>query len=260
MSTAASFMRVAQRTPLSLEQCVFHLPFGTPTIKETHVFIGREGYVLAHDPIAKIPNWVSYRLTPAHSVGLIKRSDAFSTDQSLPANNRSEPGDYAKSNFDKGHMACDADMKWNTLVERESFLMSNMAPQHGDLNRFVWEHLEVAVRAWTIKSQQDHLIYVGPIYDSSCNTIGGNKVVVPNGFYKIIINLITNECAAFEFPHLPPYQYPSDFRPFLSDVSAIEGKTGISFPMPANVSTLSQNNLWVEDVSVISEATKKLKS
>jgi DNA/RNA endonuclease G (NUC1) len=250
--------RIAQRPSIPIEQCVTHLPWGHPTIKPGHVFIGREGYVLSNDLEYKIPSWVSYRLTPNHAVGMAERSNAFTADMSLPKGQRAEPEDYANTNFDKGHMACDADMRWDNTVERESFFMSNMSPQHGNLNRFVWKNLEVAVRAWTIKSNNDHIIYIGGIYDENDSTIGENKVLIPHAFYKIIINAATNEGIVFVMPHVLPYEYPSDFRGFQSNISIVESATAITFPVPNNINWLTPDKIWPVDVHVISEASKNL--
>ena len=44
--------------------------------------------------------------------------------------------------YDKGHAAPDGDLSWSQQVEYESFLMTNMYPQHGSLNRGIWKLLE----------------------------------------------------------------------------------------------------------------------
>ena len=142
------------------------------------ITICRTAYEVRYDPIAKVPIWVAYTLKPSHTVGCVLRSNSFAADKSLPEVARSYVSDYAVSGYDAGHIANDADMSWDDKVERESFILSNIAPQTPELNRGIWRTLEAAVRSWAYNSGDDIAVYAGAIYDmKEGRTIGPDKVV-----------------------------------------------------------------------------------
>jgi DNA/RNA endonuclease G (NUC1) len=55
-----------------------HLKYGTPSRNGT--ILEREGYVLLHDSLKKVPLWVSYHLTRQHLQGTQERVDRFKPD------------------------------------------------------------------------------------------------------------------------------------------------------------------------------------
>jgi endonuclease G len=239
----ASFATYGQQaTPHPQQSCAAQIPYGLVQFRNwshADVSICRQAYILLSDTNAKIPVWVSYTLTPPHATGCVPRSNAFEPDQSLPKGSRAELSDYAKSGYDIGHQANDGDMSWDVTVEHESFILSNMAPQLPGFNRGIWKKLEDQIRGWAIDRQHTLLVYVGPVYSEQDKTIGANKVVVAHAFYKIVVDTVTNEVMAFEFPHAPSEQPLSTF---LTTVQKIEQDTGLIFPLPANA-TFS-TTLW----------------
>lgn len=100
--------------------------------------IHHKGYTVSYNKDLKIPNWVSYELTRQETKGKEKRSDNFIADP-LVKGAIATNADYARSGYDKGHMAPAADMKWSPEVMKESFYFSNMCPQHPQLNRRGWK-------------------------------------------------------------------------------------------------------------------------
>ena len=144
-------------------------------------------------------------------------------------------------------MVPDGDLSWDQQVEYESFLMTNMSPQAGSLNRGIWKLLETSVRGWVSQKGQAYTVYVGGIYDSSDKKIG-QGIIVPHAFYKIVINDITGEVAAWEFPHDEPYpNLGNDLTKFRKNVSIIESESGIKFSLPTNYKELSVGNEWPVD-------------
>jgi predicted DCC family thiol-disulfide oxidoreductase YuxK len=61
----------------------------------------------------------------------------------------------------------------------------------------IWKLLETAVRGWTVQRNQSYTIYVGGVYNAQDKKIG-NGVVVPHGYYKIVINnpYTKNKCTS----------------------------------------------------------------
>ena len=71
----------------------------------------------------------------------------------------------------------------------ESFLLTNVCPQHANLNSGVWNQIEISCRQWAAK-YGDLYIVCGPIYfNQEHDTIGYNRVVVPEAFFKVVLCL-----------------------------------------------------------------------
>ena len=214
-----------QRAPLPVEQCKVHSPYGFAQTQRTAQPICREAYLVAYDAPAKIPVYVAYTLEPKNALGCFPRTNAFVADQSVP--NGATPSDYVGTGYDKGHAAPDGDLSWSQQVEYESFLMTNMYPQHGSLNRGIWKLLETSVRGWSVQLNQSFTIYVGAIYGAGDPTIG-NGVIVPHGFYKIVINNQTGQVAGWMFPHTKPYvNLGNDLTKFRAPINGIETAAGV---------------------------------
>jgi len=60
---------------------------------------------------------------------------------------RAENLDYRGSGFDRGHLAAAANHKKSPNVLQETFLLSNICPQHPGLNRKLWKSLENYTRS-----------------------------------------------------------------------------------------------------------------
>lgn len=232
-------------------------PFGLPTDKVTNgSTLCHKAYVLKHDNAAKIPVWVAYTLTPKHAEGCVPRQDTFIPDPMLPVGQRAELKDYTNSGYDKGHLANNADMAWDLDVDKESFLLSNMAPQVHPFNAGVWEELETNVRGWAFNRQHTMLVYTGPIYNGQDKTIGTNKVVVPHAFYKIVVDTNTNESMAYIFPH-QPLSMKADMTPYLVSVQDVQKATGVVFPVPGD-KTVKAKAVWPDDIAKFTADKKKI--
>ena len=128
-----------------------------------------------------------------------------------------------------------ADNKWSKKAMEESFLFTNMCPQNGNLNRGDWNEMEMACRKWA-KKYGDLYIVCGPIlYKGKHKTIGNNKVVVPEAFFKVVLRTGDNPQAIGFI-----YKNTSGNRPkdsYVNTVDEVERITGIDFfpSLPDNV-------------------------
>lgn len=159
--------------------------------------IHHTGYIVSYNKDLKLPNWVSYELTREETKGKEKRSNRFITDplvKGLIATN----ADYARSGYDKGHMAPAADMKWSPQAMEASFYFSNICPQHPQLNRRGWKKLEEKIRDWAI-ADSAIIIICGPIITKQPKTIGKNKVAVPQQFFKVVLSPFAKPMRAIGF-------------------------------------------------------------
>lgn len=241
-----------QAPPRQPEACISELPYGIPVIQNRRsIFVCRKAYFLQHDNTAKIPIWVAYVLTPQESVGCKKRTNAFRPDYSIAIGERAELSDYKNSGYDMGHIANNADMSWGYDIEIESFILSNMTPQLPGFNRGIWKSLEEQTRAWTYSRHHNILIYAGPIFKYNNRTIGVNKIVVPYGFYKILIDLTTREVLVFRFNHESSTQ---SLETFLTNINSLQAETGIFFPMPKHA--IFSTSIWQAEMKNVSSIKK----
>jgi endonuclease G len=232
-----------QRAPNPVQACQVHSPYGFATTQRTATPICREAYLVAYDAPVKIPVYVAYTLLPQNALGCFPRTNAFVADQSLGGTG-ARPDDYAGTGYDKGHAAPDGDLSWSQQVEYESFLMTNMYPQHGSLNRGIWKLLETSVRGWTVQLNQPFTIYVGALYGAGDPTIG-NGVIIPHGYYKIVINNATKEIAGWGFPHVKPYvNLGNDLTKFRIPVADIQKQAGVTYAFPAGAKELQPGTEW----------------
>ena len=250
---AASAFAADQQPPKPIDTCKVQVPYGQPSTVAGHPVICRNAYILESDPVAKIPNWVAWTLTPEHAIGCVPRTNAFAADQSLSVAQRSDPKDYVGSGYDQGHLANDADMSWDPQVEHESFYMSNMSPQLPSVNRGTWKNLESSARAWVYQTKHPHTIYAGNVYSASSKTIGADKVVVPDFLFKIVIDDTTKKSYAFLFPHKDGLD--SDFTKYQVTVADVEKASGITFPVPDNKTV--KNSPIVADLKTLAADKKK---
>lgn len=187
----------------------------------------RTGYVASYNKVTLLPNWVAWHLTAERTEGSAKRSGVdFAEDTEVPEP-RATDRDYYNSGYDRGHMCPAADNKWSKKAMEESFLFTNMCPQNGNLNRGDWNEMEMACRKWA-KKYGDLYIVCGPIlYKGKHKTIGKNKVVVPEAFFKVVLRTGDNPQAIGFI-----YKNTSGNRPkdsYVNTVDEVERITGIDF-------------------------------
>jgi endonuclease G len=141
-------------------------------------------------------------------------------------------------------------------VEYESFLMTNMYPQHGSLNRGIWKLLETSVRGWAVQTNQSYTIFVGAMYGGGDPTIG-NGVIVPHGYYKIVVNNNTKQVAGWRFPHTKPYvNLGNDLTKFRVTVADIQKEAGVKYALPPNFKEVQPGQEWPVDYGALTQAKR----
>ena len=251
---SASAQAWDQRAPNPVQQCQAHSPYGFAQTQRQVTPICREAYLVAYDAPVKIPAYVAYTLLPNNALGCFPRTNAFVADASVAGG--ATPADYVGTGYDKGHAAPDGDLSWTQQVEYESFLMTNMYPQHGSLNRGIWKLLETSVRGWAVQRNQSFTIYVGAMYGAGDLTIG-KGVIVPHAFYKIVINNATGEVAGWVFPHTKPYvNLGNDLTKFRVPVAQIQQQAGVQYKFPANAKELNPGQEWAVDFGALTKAKR----
>ena len=243
-----------QRPPFPVEQCKAHAPYGFPQVQGQIQPLCQQAYLVGYDAAVKLPRFVMYELLPQNALGCVARTNAFAANQFVP--NGAVPGDYAGTGYDKGHMAPDGDLSWDTQVEFESFLMTNMSPQAGSLNRGIWKLLETSVRGWAVQRNQSYWVVAGGVYQQG-DLVIGKGVLVPHAFYKIVVNNQTGEAAGWMFPHVKPYpNLGNDLTKFRMPIAQIEQQAGVAYALPAGTRELAPGAEWKVDFGALTNAKR----
>ena len=209
----------------------FVVKAGAPVPKDesSSIYECHKAYGVLVSAITKDPIYVVEHLTKNSLVCIVKRTNNFHFDSSIPTNYRSRPQDYSKSGYDEGHMASAEDFCSDPTEMDESFLMSNMVPQNPNNNRGIWKHLEIMAR--TLAATDDIYVISGPVFIGvKHKTIGNDGVAVPESLFKIIIDNTTNTVRAWILPNTPLRSI--DLNKYQATISEIELATNLSiFPI-----------------------------
>jgi endonuclease G len=196
------------------------------TIQRKGRQIMHTGYSVDFNPEWHIPNWVAYELTEEELQGDIPRSQNFEPDPQL-SDCTPTTFDYSHSGYDRGHMAPAGNMKWNQQAMNESFYTSNICPQNHNLNSGVWQQLEEKVNIWACTYGNIYVV-CGPIVKEGYETIGKNKVAVPDAFFKVLLCRINGQWQAIGF-YFKNEAGTRPLRNYARNIDEIERLTGIDF-------------------------------
>ncbi len=233
--------------PTSPEQAEqIYLALGNPSnaaLADPNNYLLTNNYmVICYNRERAIPNWVAWRVSKA-DLGSLDREDAFRPDDRLPKGwTRVTPTDYTGSGYDRGHVCPNADRYGSREAANSTFLMTNMTPQTGDLNRGPWEKLEAYLRTLVTRGS-DVYIYAG-VYGEKGKL--KKKVTIPTNDWKIAVVVpagapisAVNEktrVIAVDMPNVKGIMN-ADWQTYRTTVRQIEKNTGYNLlsNLPQNV-------------------------
>ena len=146
-------------------------PLNNDTNRNVTVLINH-GYMVGYSADRKQPLWAAYRVSNARRSVDYERPPFFYEDLRLPANARVAPDTF--TGYDRGHMVPNSaiNTQYGQLAQLETFLMSNICPQHADLNQRLWQTLEHRIIN-NYAPARDHIwVISGPIFEQN---IGAGK-------------------------------------------------------------------------------------
>ena len=251
---AGSFILLAPwvgTTVPALASCEHLAPFGQPVHRSLADQAGmipppawsvicHAGQIVAFNPEHNVSDWVAFRLRREDLLDpKVPRKRAFRPDPAVPDEHRVIEDDYLNTGYDRGHLAPAAAMRWSEGAMKESFLMSNIAPQIGaGFNNGGWSALERRVRQWACDRG---LLYVvtGPLYetrpieklvaDQDGDGEDDNGIVadVPSHFFKLALDPVAMEAIAFILPNAKVEA--SEIRKHLTSIRDIEARSRLDF-------------------------------
>jgi endonuclease G len=71
-------------------------------------------------------------------------------------------------------------------------IVANMVPQYPINNRKAWASIEKATRKYVMRAAGDVFVITGPVFDGTPQTIGPDKVWVPQHLFKLVYDPSTN--------------------------------------------------------------------
>jgi endonuclease G len=201
-----------------------------PLVLNGEKLIQHSGYSFVYSEEHEQAKWIAYVLNNKELDGIVGRSDNFREDPSVSSGSASNL-DYAKSGYDRGHLAPAADMKWSEKAMSESFYFSNMSPQLPAFNRGIWKMLEEKMRDWALENDSI-LIVTGPILSSKNAkkhpSIGPNSVTVPAYYYKAILDFKKEKSKSIAFI-LPNQGSKMPLKSFMVSIDSLEKLSKIDF-------------------------------
>jgi endonuclease G len=175
------------------------------------------------------PVWVAYHV-PALAPHKVGPRPNFRKDRDIPA---SPPaGSYDRSGYDRGHMAPNFAIasRFGESQQRETFLMSNIAPQSPSLNRGVWRNVEHRIAELWTERWGEIWVVVGCVSPTEGHeTLSGTDIDVPEKFYQVVVAQDGLDVRAFAvvFDQSVPYDaWPTRS---LITIDELEEMTGLDF-------------------------------
>lgn len=229
-----------------------HLPFGVPLnppeAQNEHLLVQRH-YVLNYDDDLRISLWAGYRLQNTDIVTLTRR-DSFRSDPRLSDDAKSTCVDYKEKIFDQGHIVPRAAMNRSEDAMANTFIMSNMTPQHCAFNRGVWRILEAVVREWATTKGTIY-VFTGVFLNRDDDELrdadsdawrmlsevsNERRVAIPSHQYKIVLYERPNgfiDTISLVLPNTDDKISNANSHQYLTDgirsIDYIEARTGIRF-------------------------------
>jgi len=216
-----------------------HVEMGIPVDNSLldDYLIFRHQYVLSYNKDKCATNWVSWNLNSSWFGDAPRFKGNFITDSSLPLNFcRAKHKDYNKCGYDRGHLVR-SEERTNTVENNKStFILTNVIPQAGDLNRGPWLALERYCEDLCKNYNKELYIIAGGFYHST-NKVN-NKITIPDSCFKIIVILdkgkkstsVNNKTKIISvaMPNIEGIRN-ADWQTYITTVDRIEFSTGYNF-------------------------------
>ena len=160
-----------------------------------------QAFAVLHSSLTRTPLYAAERLTArrVRAARDTERDSNFHAEPALPLEQRAELADYARSGWDRGHLAPSGDMP-DPDAQQESFSLANIIPQAPDLNRGLWGDMESAVR--TLAERRGELYVVtGPVFQGAQVRALNGRVLIPTHVFKAVLDPRRQQAGAYLAPN-----------------------------------------------------------
>lgn len=202
------------------------MPVVANSMKRNTIVICYDEMTVLHSGISRTPLWVAERLTDSEvkdGGGFGREDFKFYPDGNLPMSDRAELSDYARSGYDRGHMAPSRDFG-SKDARAASFSLANIVPQDPQSNRGVWADIESTVRDMA-KKDGELFVVTGTLFlGDKVKRIKG-RVLVPTHVWKAVFNPVTGSGGVYLVENIPVYAWK------ILAIDQFEALSGVS-PFP----------------------------
>jgi endonuclease G, mitochondrial len=222
--------------------CLFGPPANAQTNPPVSIIVNH-GYAVGFSPDRGQPLWAAYQVAAAVRDVDFQRPEFFYDDPRLPEAWRIGTPGFGRLDgvgYDRGHMVPNfaINTQFGRVAQFETFLMSNIVPQAGKMNRGVWKNLEHGIVKAYAPMRKHVWVITGPVFAASPPMIqrrNGKLIPVPEALFLIVAD-----------PERFPYDSPGNLnilallvpqshsatKPDTAPVSTlpeIEARTGLTF-------------------------------
>jgi endonuclease G len=166
--------------------------------KKDSVYVKNAIFEMVYSETLEQPKWVKYTVQCAENTVSRKGLD-FYTEKTIHTSNGD---DYAKNEYDKGHMAPAAAFGCDIALLKMTFTYLNSALQHQSLNRGPWKELEEYERTLA-KSTDDVQVYIVLEFSTNPSKVSGGASI-PLGFYKTVSSTKLGLKSCYYFKNVDP--------------------------------------------------------
>lgn len=211
-------------TTVGREYAYAGLPKGTAQV----LVLRNKGYVVGYSEDRKDPLWACYRVFHVTETQTPPRPSRFTTDLRTTAKVSSD--DYTRTGYDRGHMAPNYAIAlcYGREAQLGTFLMSNVIPQKPELNRQIWQRLEMLIAKDYAQELGDVWVITGPVFGADTRKLPGG-VAIPDACYDVVLDEVqgTPRVLAFVIPQDVPSG--AKLEDYLRSVDDVEALTGLDF-------------------------------
>jgi len=197
--------------------------------------LNRGEFLIGWSDSLRHPVWVAYHVRAKANFPASRLSN-FTLDRSVPSAPR--PDAYKGSGYDRGHMAPNYAIvtRYGEAEQRQTFQMSNIAPQSPALNRGVWREIEHRIAdLWTARYGEIWVVVGCISKPTGGKRMPGSDIDVPTHFYQVILAQEGMDVRALAV--LYPQNIPWSAWPArnIVTIAELERLTGLDFnpDMPA---------------------------
>lgn len=232
-----------------------HIELGLPTDSDSSddFIIKREQYTLSYNKNLNVANWVAWNEN-AGWYGKEPRCNCFTSDPLLPRSfTKITTRDYTGSIYDRGHILGSEARTKNAKDNKSTFYMSNVFPQHKELNRGAWLGLEMFQDSLCTKANKELYIIAGGVYTTKKRL--KDKVTIPDSCWKIIVvmerghglNKVSKQTSVYSvmMANRKYTKRDNDWRMYKTSVANIELTTGYDFlnKVPAEIQEIIEKKV-----------------
>ncbi len=200
---------------------------GSPAPEDITV-LNKTGFVVGYSPSLRHPVWVAYKTHPVRHAVPPARPSGFQPDPAAP--NSPQGKEYAKSGFDRGHMAPNHAIatRYGKAAQAQTFLTSNICPQRPSLNQGPWYDVEFRIAELWPDGCGEVWVITGALSARDGKRLASG-VDIPKAFYQIVVSQSKGRVRAFAVCMPQNLRRRTPARTALVSIDELEALTGFDF-------------------------------